>query len=102
MTTDADSSARTSTDKNAGDWRAKGGFVPIEKSNGYARCARRVHTLLHMTSARKITQPKTEMRHLISASHVIFSLETRACSLRNIQHITHLKHKLLKSRGKEE
>lgn len=42
MTTDDDSSARTSPDKNAEDWRAaKGGFVPMEKSNGYAARASR-------------------------------------------------------------
>lgn len=50
MAVDSDGARTSSSDKNAGDWRVKGGFIPMEKSNGCMRYARREY-MLHMTNA---------------------------------------------------
>lgn len=42
---DGDGARTSSSDKNAGDWRVKGGLIPMEKSNGCMRCVRRVHVV---------------------------------------------------------
>lgn len=47
MMVDGDDARTSSSDKNVGDWRVKGGFIPMEKSNGCMRYACRVHVVAY-------------------------------------------------------
>lgn len=67
MVVDSDGARTSSSDKNASDWRVKGGFIPMEKSNGCMRYARQVHVAYDKCEYER----GTETRRLISASHVI-------------------------------